>query len=48
MGMIHRDNPIEVNNAINAIAYLARPDKKDQYLRIKPCHRREFGKGVTP
>lgn len=47
VGMIHRDNPIEVNNAINAIAYLARPDKKDQYLRIKPCSRREFGKGIS-
>ena len=48
VGMIHRDNSIQVDNAINAIAYLARPDKKDQYLRIKPRNRREFGKGITP
>lgn len=45
IGMIHRDRPDEVDNAVNAISYLTRPDK-DQYLRIRPRGRRIFFAGV--
>ncbi len=46
VGMIHRDKPEQVTNAINAVAYLARVSKDDQYLRMKPLNRREFGRGL--
>lgn len=48
VGMIHRDNPLEYNNALNVIRYLARPEKTDQYVRMKPRGRRTFATGQTP
>lgn len=36
VGMIHRNDATAVENSINAICYLARPDKLDQYLRVRP------------
>jgi len=45
--MIHRDNTEEVKNAINAVGYLAKYEKDDQYLRMKPKGRRTFGTGVN-
>lgn len=39
VGMIHRDNAHERFNALNVIRYLARPEKTDQYLRMKPLGR---------
>jgi len=36
IGMIHRDNLQEVENAVNAALYLTRPDKRDKsYQRLK-------------
>ena len=43
IGMIHRNNKDEVKNALNAISYLARAEKKDQYLREKIKGMRCFG-----
>lgn len=48
VGMIHRDIALELNNAIDVIRYLARPEKTDQYLRMKPRGRRSFATGQTP
>lgn len=45
IGMIHRANQREVQNAHTVISYLARPEKDDQYLRGKLPRMREFGKG---
>jgi len=45
--LIHRDNPEEVKNAINAVGYLADYEKEDQYLRMRPKGRRTFGTGVN-
>ena len=39
IGMIHRKNPDEVNNMINTIKYLVRPEKENQHLRVK-CRKR--------
>jgi hypothetical protein len=41
--MIHRNNKDEVKNALNAIRYLARVEKKDQYLRERIKGMRCFG-----
>ncbi len=45
VGMIHRDNPVEVQNAIQAVSYLAGPLKTPQALRIRPKGSRTFGTG---
>lgn len=45
IGMIHRADQREVENAHAVISYLARPEKYDQYLRGKLRGMREFGKG---
>jgi len=45
VGMIHRDQPDEVANAIKAVKYLTRPDK-DQHLRMRPRGRRIFFAGI--
>lgn len=45
IGMIHRANQREVQNAHTVISYLAKPEKDDQYLRGKLPRMREFGKG---
>ena len=35
IGMIHRNNPDEVNNMLDTVAYLVRPEKVAQHLRVK-------------
>ena len=43
--MIHRNNPQQVQNAINAAMYLVDPAKENQHLRVKVQGMRSFGKG---
>lgn len=44
IGMIHRNNHVEVNNMLNTVKYLVRPEKEHQYLRVKTRKRmRTFG-----
>ena len=45
IGMIHRKDPLQVDNAINAAMYLVNPEKENQYLRVKVKGMRTFGKG---
>ena len=47
VGMIHRNDDVACENAINAVGYLADYEKEDQYLRMKPKGRRTFGTGVN-
>ncbi|MEG0602976.1 MAG: inovirus-type Gp2 protein [Acinetobacter sp.] len=44
IGMIHRNNPQQVQKAINAAMYLVNPEKDNQYLRVKTRGMRSFGK----
>lgn len=46
IGMINRENPQECENCVKALGYLTEPEKDDQYLRMKPKHRRTYGAGV--
>lgn len=46
IGMTHRNNPKQVQNAINTAMYLVNPEKDNQYLRVKVKGMRTFGKGV--
>lgn len=44
IGMIHRKNLDEVNNMLNTVKYLVRPEKENQHLRVKCKKRmRSFG-----
>lgn len=43
IGMIQRDDPQQVINAINAAMYLVNPEKEFQYLRSKLQRMRTFG-----
>ncbi|MBC9229051.1 inovirus-type Gp2 protein [bacterium SPL81] len=43
IGMIHRNNPQQIANAINAAKYLVNPEKGFQYLRSKTFGMRTFG-----
>lgn len=45
VGMIHRDNLQQVQNAINAAMYLVNPEKDGQYLRAWTKSMRTFGRG---
>ena len=45
IGMIHRDNPQQVQNAINAAMYLVNPEKDGQHLRARIKAMRTFGRG---
>ncbi len=45
IGMIHRDNPLELENAIRVASYLVEPEKVDQHLTIRLPNMRTFGKG---
>ena len=45
IGMIHRNKPEQVHNAINAAIYLVNPEKDHQHLRVKVQRMRSFGKG---
>lgn len=42
IGMINRNDRIAVENSIKTVTYLAKPEKDDQYLRIKPHRARTF------
>ncbi len=44
IGMIHRNKPEQVENAINAAMYLVNPEKENQYLRAGVPKMRSFGK----
>jgi hypothetical protein len=46
IGMIRRNDSVACENSINAVGYLADSEKEDQYLRMKPKRRREFGTGL--
>ena len=46
VGMIHRDNDLELDNSVEAVGYLANPEKEDQHLRMKPAGRRTFATGI--
>ncbi|MCG3873894.1 inovirus-type Gp2 protein [Psychrobacter sp. Ps7] len=46
IGMIHRDNLVEVNNAINAALYLTRPKKYEQRLKAWLPNMRTFGRST--
>ena len=45
IGMIHRKNPIEIENSVRVALYLTRPDKEDQHLRIKLPGMKTFTRG---
>lgn len=45
VGMIHRNKPQEVTNAINAVMYLVNPEKTDQFLKVKLPKMKTFGTG---
>ncbi|WP_151813876.1 YagK/YfjJ domain-containing protein [Acinetobacter ursingii] len=45
IGMIHRDDDREVQNAIHACSYLVNPEKSNQQLRVKLPRMRSFGTG---
>ncbi len=46
IGMIHRGDEVGCENMSLALGYLAKPEKDDQYLRMKPKGRRTFGRGL--
>ncbi|WP_235941039.1 YagK/YfjJ domain-containing protein [Acinetobacter kanungonis] len=46
IGMIHRDNSKEVENALNAASYLVDPEKILQQMLIKPSGKRTFFKAI--
>lgn len=48
IGMIHRHNILEVNNAINAALYLTSPTKYEQRLKAWLPNMRSFGRGRNP
>ncbi|MGM8898674.1 MULTISPECIES: YagK/YfjJ domain-containing protein [unclassified Psychrobacter] len=45
IGMIHKDNPLEVKNAMNTALYLTRPNKYMQRLKVSLPNMRSFGHG---
>ncbi|MHA3981034.1 YagK/YfjJ domain-containing protein [Acinetobacter venetianus] len=46
IGMIHRDQPLQVENAIRTANYLANPEKRGQHMRVKISpHMKTFGIG---
>tara|TARA_R110002020_G_scaffold137367_4_gene306331 strand:+ start:746 stop:1528 length:783 start_codon:yes stop_codon:yes gene_type:complete len=46
IGMIHRCNLKEVQNAISASLYLTQPDKENQHLRVKLHKMKTFTHGI--
>lgn len=46
IGMIHRNNPKQVENAIRTALYLAKPDKDSQQLKVWLPNMRTFGHGI--
>ena len=45
IGMIHRSQPLQVENAINSAIYLVNPEKKYQNLRVRVPRMRTFDHG---
>lgn len=45
IGMIHRNNPLEVKNAIRVARYLVKPEKVNQHPVVKLPNMRTFGRG---
>ncbi|MFW2178459.1 MULTISPECIES: YagK/YfjJ domain-containing protein [unclassified Moraxella] len=45
IGMIHRQNSLEVKNALDTASYLVNPEKTEQFLMVRPNGMRTFGKG---
>ena len=43
IGMIHRDNPLEVENAVRVASYLTKTDKCEQQLKLWLPNMRSFG-----
>ena len=46
IGIIHRDNPREVENAITSALYLTKPSKHEQQLKLWMPNMRTFGHGI--
>ncbi len=46
IGMIHRDNPQEVENAVCTALYLTKPEKVGQHLKVWLPSMRTFGHGI--
>ena len=46
IGMIHRDNPREVENAVTSALYLTKPSKHEQQLKLWVPNMRTFGRGI--
>lgn len=46
VGMIHRKQPLEIQNALNVARYLTNPEKYLQRMLIKPMGKRTFFKGI--
>ena len=46
IGMIHRDNPQQVENAVRTALYLTKPDKVDQQLKVWLPNMHTFGHGI--
>lgn len=46
IGRIHRNNSLELNNAVATALYLTKPSKTNQYMLVKPFAMRTFGKGI--
>lgn len=46
IGMIHRDNPQQVENAVCTALYLAKPSKQGQHLKVWLPSMRTFGHGI--
>ena len=46
IGMIHRDNPREVENAVTSALYLTKPSKHEQQLKLWVPNMRTFGHGI--
>lgn len=45
IGMIHRNNPLEVENAVRTALYLTKPEKSGQQLKVMIPDMRTFGHG---
>jgi hypothetical protein len=46
IGMIHQNNPIEVENALASALYLTKPSKNEQQLKLWLPNMRTFGHGI--
>lgn len=46
IGMIHRNQPLEFQNALTVASYLTQPEKYLQQILVKPIGKRTFFKGI--